>query len=58
MFAWLVVLVEALKEFGFSGKHQHTLLDRVFPRSRFVLGFGRGLGIHSVRILVFPFPSF
>ena len=45
VFAWLVVLVEALKESGYTGKHQHTLLDRVFRGFRFVLEFGRGLGI-------------
>ena len=58
VFAWLVVLVEALKESGYTGKHQHTLLDRVFRGFRFVLEFGRGLGIHWVRIQVFLVPSF
>ena len=30
VFAWLEVLVEALKESDYTEKHQHTLLDRVF----------------------------
>ena len=30
VFTWVVVLVEALKESDSTGKHQHTLLDRVF----------------------------
>ena len=51
VYAWLVVLVEALKESGYTGKHQHTLLDRVFRGSKFVPGFGRDLGIHWVLIL-------
>ena len=58
VFAWLEALVEALKESDYTGKHQHTLLDRVFRGSRFVLEFGRGLGILWVRILVFLVPSF
>ena len=29
-FAWLEVLVEAPKESDYTGKHQHTLLDRGF----------------------------
>ena len=56
--ALLVVLVEALKESGYTGKHQHTLLDRVFLGSKFVPGFGRDLGIHWVLILVFLVLSF
>ena len=53
VFAWLVVLVEALKESGYRGKHQHTLLDRVFRGSKFVPGLGRDLGILWILILVF-----
>ena len=58
VFAWLEVLVEALKESDYTEKHQHTLLDRVFRGSRFVPGFGRDLGIHRVLILVFLVLSF
>ena len=58
VFAWIVVLVEALKESDYTEKHQHTLLDRVFLGSRFVPGFGRDFGIHWVQILVFLVPSF
>ena len=57
-FAWLEVLVEALKESDYTEKHQHTLLDRVFRGFRFVPGFGRGLGIHRVLIMVFLVLSF
>ena len=42
--AWLVGLVEALKESDYTGKHLHTLLDRVLGSS-FVPGVGRGFGI-------------
>ena len=58
MFAWLVVLVEALKESDYTGKHQHTLPDRVFRGSSCVAGFGRDSGIHRVLILVFLVLSF
>ena len=57
VFAWLVGLVEALKESDYTGKHLHTLLDRVLGSS-FVPGFGRGFGIHNVQILVFLVLSF
>ena len=30
VFAWVVILVEVLKESDYTGKHQHTLLDKVF----------------------------
>ena len=58
VFAWLEVLVEALKESDFSEKHQHTLLDRVFRGSRFVPGFGRDFEILRALILVFLGLSF
>ena len=58
VFTWVVVLVEALKESDYTGKQQHTLLDRVFWGSRFVPGFGRGFGFLWVQILVFLVPSF
>ena len=58
VFAWLLGLVEALKESDYTGRHQHTLLDRVFLYSRSVLGFGRGFGILWVHILVFLVLSF
>ena len=53
VFAWLKVLVEALKESDYTEKHQHTLLDRLFRWSRFVLGFGRGFGILVFLVLSF-----
>ena len=56
--AWMVILVEALKESDYTEKHLHTLLDRVFLGSRFVPGFGRDLGIHWVQFPVFLVLSF
>ena len=58
VFTWVVVLVEALKESDYTGKHQHTLLDRVFRGSSLVPEFGRGSGFLWVQILVFLVPSF
>ena len=57
VFAWLMVLVEASKESDHTGKHLHTLLDRVLGSSC-VPGFGRGLGVHWVQVLVFLVLSF
>ena len=58
VFAWVVILVEVLKESDYTGKHQHTLLDKVFRESRFVLEFGRGLGILWFQVLIFLVTSF
>ena len=58
LFAWLEVLVVALKESGYTEKHQHTLLDREFRGSRFVPGFGRDFKILRVLILAFLVSSF
>ena len=58
VFAWIVILVEVLKESDYTEKHQHTLLDRVFRVSRFVPGFGRDLGVLRILLLDFLVPSF
>ena len=58
VFTWVVVLEEALKESDYTGKHQHTLLDRVFRGFGFVPGFGRDFGFLWALILVFLVPRF
>ena len=59
VFAWLEVLVEALKESRLYRKTPaHLARQGLQGGPRFVLEIGRGLGIHWVRILVFLVPSF
>ena len=58
VFAWLEVLVEALKSPTIQKNTSTHLLDRLFRGSKFVLGFGRGFGILTFLIPVFLMLSF